>query len=383
MKSQCVRAWIHLLICNIAMLCIASGTAARAEPRHALVVTNQEYAPELGPLAFPHSDGEIVSAALQSQGFTVQRLKDGSTGGFRQALQRFVQAVNADGTDAVVFFYFSGHAAEDGLRNYLILNERLPELALAQATSGRSAEQVRKDVDAAIRTGLPKVGVAMRDVTTALAALKTRARFVVIDSHLDRDEPLLFETGQILATQGRPGLNAADSNNYSLALSAALLTPGLDAKGIFRQVQVKVAEVTNGRQIPFFADKLQGSFTFAPSPGPKSIQAKADDTWLEEPLWQSVANSRDVPLLRVYLDRFPLGRHAAEARAQIEDVERLAAPCGQPWVGQSRRPGTPRGAGHRKQQLQEHQSPEEPRQRCEGGGQGAARPGLPGCAGAR
>ena len=145
--------------------------------------------------------------------FQVEWVRDGSIGNVRQALSRIKQKAEAAGPNWVVFFYFSGHAAEDGTRNDMILNERVPQ------------QSAKLPLPEWKRANLPVIGLPYREVTSFLATLKRKASFVVIHSHYDLDKPELFEPGQVFATQGRPLLNAADSNNYSLALSSALSTP--------------------------------------------------------------------------------------------------------------------------------------------------------------
>jgi len=286
-----------------------ASQAPREEKRFALVVANEHY-PDIGMLSFSHSDGQIMSAALRALRFDVKQLDEGSITDFRFKLDELKRSVEAAGPSSIVFFYFSGHAAEDGSKNYIILNEKLPSTPKDQ-----SAAAWRKAV-------LPKIGVPFAEITHGLSALTTRATFVVIDSHLDRDEPSLFETGQLFATQGRPALNAADSNNYSIALSSALLTPGLDAEEIFKGVQVKVAQVTNGRQIPFWKNQIKGVLTLNPSAS-LVRQDLQDNAWLEDSLWNTVKDSKDSELLQVYLQRFPDGTHTKEVKTQMEEINRL------------------------------------------------------------
>jgi len=291
-----------------------AGLAGAAKSRFALVVSN-EYYPEIWDLHFSHADGQITSKTLAELNFQVEWVRDGSIGNVRQALSRIKQKAEAAGPDSVVFFYFSGHAAEDGTRNYIILNERVPQ------------QNAKLPLPEWKRANLPIIGLPYREATSFLATLKTKASFVVIDSHYDLDEPELFEPGQVFATQGRPLLNAADSNNYSLALSSALLTPGITVDGVFKRVQVRVAEVTNGRQIPFSSNKIGKDFILNETGNPADVlpTSEAGDAILEEPLWISVKDSKDIPLLNVYLRRFPEGKHAAEAQKQIDETARLAA----------------------------------------------------------
>ena len=297
------------------VIVIASTAVADNAPRLAFVATSEDYQSDVGALHYSHADGEIISTALRAVGFKVERLKDPSRVRFREAFTRFADSLRAAGPEAVAFFYFSGHAGDDMKNNHLLLSDRVPEIE--QMTD---MGEIRKKL-------AEKAGVRFAEIVAGLSAVPAQSRLVIIDSHLDLDEPSLLVPGQLLATQGRPGLNAADSNNFSQALSGALLTPDLDVDGIFRQVQVKVAEVTNGRQIPYFVNRLASRLILNVSSRPPEVtsEAKADeDAWLEEPMWSSVKGSRNVNLLQVYLQRFPQGRYAAEARAQIEEAQRLS-----------------------------------------------------------
>jgi uncharacterized caspase-like protein len=174
-------------------------------------------------------------------------------------------------------------------------------------------------------------------VTKAIGALDTKASFVVIDSHLDVAEPALIEEalrpdgtnnprrGMLFVTQGRPGLRAADSNDFSKALAGALLTPGLDAQGVFKQVQVQVAEVTNGKQVPWIEDRLLTKYHFLPPTGlPPVIETKPetltpeDRQLVELAFWKAIKDSPDPQLLRSYLAKFPQGEFVEVARFRIE-----------------------------------------------------------------
>ena len=271
----------------------------------------------------------------------------------RHALSRLTQNAEAAGPDSVVFFYFSGHAAEDGAKNYMLLNERAPNSFNPSDYGSR-------------RAVLPVIGIPYSEVTASLATLKTKASFVVIDSHYDLDEPQLFEPGQVFATQGRPLLMAADSNNYSLALSSALLTPGLTVDGIFKRVQVRVAEVTNGRQIPFSSNTIGKDFILNETGDPAGVipASGGGEAVLEEPLWILVKDSKDIQLLNAYLRRFPEGRHVAEAQKQIDETARLATIAAQQahmrGEFEARAPGCARG---RKWRLPGGGPPSQSRQR--------------------
>jgi hypothetical protein len=247
-----MRHWLRISILAAGLFLLHLGAAcagvqAKAERRIALVVTNQDHAAELLPLQFPHSDGRIVSAALKEIGFDVRILRDGSVREFKQALDKFATDIRAAGPDAVALFYFSGHCWPhwSDRTNWLILNETLPEAR--NILDGKDVWSVMKDqgerwgrFKGEIERSISKIGAPVASVTQLIASLETKASFVVVDSHLDVAEPAIVagslsgngskktRGGLMFVTQGRPGLQAADSNDFSNALAGALLTPGLE-----------------------------------------------------------------------------------------------------------------------------------------------------------
>jgi len=179
--------------------------------------------------------------------------------------------------------------------------------------------------------------------------VNSKASFVVIDSHLDVAEPTLVQDvfhkkdsgephrGLILAAQGRPGMPAADSNDFSKALAGAILTPGLSATEVFKQVQVKVAEVTNGKQVPWFEDQLLTPFRFSDYPQaiPKSERAEIQplpvmqtvaltsdlEARVEVAMWEGILNTTDSRLYQAYLSSYPQGRFSAVAKSKLTELE--------------------------------------------------------------
>ena len=332
------RLLVALLVTALALFAPPAIRADtnRAEKRFALVVTNQAYEKELIPLQYTHADGDIVAAALERTGFQVQVLRDGSKKAFLAALAEFEKRLAAAGPDGVGFFYFSGHCWANDTSNFIVLDER-------------PSKDVRQMTRAERLAALPKIGITLKTVTDMVGRLASKASFVVIDSHLDIAEPTLIQDslgraksdkphpGLILAAQGRPGMPAADSNDFSKALAGALLTPGLSASEVFKQVQVKVAEVTNGRQVPWFEDQLLTIFRFTEPqpPAPKGEPAVptgkpgitraslgADiEAKLEDALWAGVVNTMDPTHYREYLAAYPQGRFIEPARQKLAALE--------------------------------------------------------------
>jgi uncharacterized caspase-like protein len=323
-------------IFSFAMLLLASfssPTVAQDSRRFAFVVTNQNHAEELMPLKFPHSDGSNVSAALKELGFDVRLLQDGTKAEFQKHLANFLRDIEMAGPDAVAFFYFSGHAWADinAAMNFLILNETWAPAR--KALDRGDSDQWRAELLA----NLASIGVPMRSVTKSIGAINTKASFVIIDSHLDVAEPALIEDaiqpagrssqkhGMMLVAQGRPGLRAADSNDFSKALAGALLTPGLDAQSVFKQVQLKVAEVTNGKQVPWIEDRLLTSFSFSDRSATsvrtptRATELNSDERErIEIALWNAVKDATDPRFFRAYLEKFPSGNFADVAKLKVD-----------------------------------------------------------------
>src|SRR5262245_46910304 len=103
-----------LLIVSVFQLWIVLALGAHAEPRIALVVTNQAYTQAGAGLTNTHRDGELVQAALEKVGFKVWVARDtASEGALLQAIGAHVQRLSEAGPDAVGFLYYSGHGAAD------------------------------------------------------------------------------------------------------------------------------------------------------------------------------------------------------------------------------------------------------------------------------
>ena len=248
MYALAARSLVFFFLSLFAHVSGIGATALAQQPqRFAFVVTVQKYTNSVVPLQYSDSDGEIVSGALKKVGFRVRWLRDASKSDFFSEFDGFIDEVKRAGPNAVVLFYFSGHSVADVSNgtNHLILNGQI----LSPPEGGIDARN--------FASYLPEIGIPLKTITTAIGKLNAQASFVVIDSHLDVTEPALLNealrsrpaggphNGMMLVAQGRPGMQAADTNDFSRALAGALQTPGLDAVAVFKQVQVKVAEVTN------------------------------------------------------------------------------------------------------------------------------------------
>jgi uncharacterized caspase-like protein len=93
-----------------------------AAERLALLIGNQAYNENVGPLTNPRKDIELVGAALKTLNFKMTMVPDADFPTLEKAIKSYIATVRESGPDTVSFFYYSGHGASDantGL-NYII-----------------------------------------------------------------------------------------------------------------------------------------------------------------------------------------------------------------------------------------------------------------------
>src|SRR5215467_9675057 len=110
---------MRLLMAVLALVLFA-GPAANAEKRVALLVGNQSYGADVGPLKNPHNDVALLEGALKGLGFEITVVRDAGLGALTRAVNAYTRRLQAAGPGAIGFFYYSCHGASDGGTNYLI-----------------------------------------------------------------------------------------------------------------------------------------------------------------------------------------------------------------------------------------------------------------------
>jgi uncharacterized caspase-like protein len=291
---------------------VVLAAPAFAETRLALVISNASYPVEIGNLENPHRDGALIAAALESVGFSkgnITVLKDADQPTMRLAVADFIERIEKAGSDVVVFLYYSGHGAADR-------TERGENYLIPVGTKITLAKQ------------LPILGVSLSEITKSLERVPAKARFVVVDACRNvaftkglKDAVRGFVPerkldGMIVAFATRPGETAEDNNIYASALASILPTPGLRAEEVFKETQLKVADLSGGLQIPWTEDGLLTKFKF------KEAATQLD---VELTFWNAANASGTIPSMESYLQRFPNGPHGDTARALIEQMRRQEA----------------------------------------------------------
>jgi uncharacterized caspase-like protein len=244
-----------------ALLACASGSAAHAEKRVALVIGNAAYR-AVPALPNPAADARLMSDTLLKLGFLVvgggARL-DLDNPGFDAALQDFEkELVGAD----VALFYYAGHGVETHGLNLLVPVDAHP------ADEGDVFAQT----------------IGLADILDRMEKSGARINLVLLDACRDnpfRGSGLRSATGGLAQMQAPLGtlisfatqphsvsLDGADGHSpYTKALAAAMQHPGYGLFRTFNEVGLAVDKATQGRQVPWVSSSpISGNFFFSGRP---------------------------------------------------------------------------------------------------------------------
>jgi uncharacterized caspase-like protein len=313
---------MRLRIVRLIVLCLAACTLvlpAHASRRIALLIGNQSYHSDIGRLANPHNDVDVLARALSGIGFEVTVVRDAGLPALHQSINAHIRRLRGAGDDAVGLFYYSGHGAQDagsGL-NYLI----------------------PVDVGSAEDTTLWDQSIRLTEITRRLKSEAGQAaHFVVIDACRNALRlkstgtralvqskgfvPQREEAGMLIAYATAEGELASDvgegSGPYARVLAEEIVKPGIEAVTMFRRVQLRVR--ASIRQEPWLGFGALGEVHLAGlgPPQPTAPSGPTLEQQVELELWATVKDSTDPTLLQSFLDRYPRGAFAPAARLIIE-----------------------------------------------------------------
>jgi hypothetical protein len=272
--------------------------APEDESRVALIVGNSDY-DLVGSLDNPGNDASDMAVALEGLGFEVYLGLDVTLAEMGRLTEAFAQATaSAD----VALFYYAGHGFQVGGENYLVPTDA----------------RIQRPEDVASQT-FP-LGEVLRLMEAAPGI-----KFVFLDACRDNPfEGVLSAVSEGLARVGdardfmisfatQPDNVAYDGTGRNSFFTEALLghiyTPGQDISDLMIQVRKDVLAATGGRQIPWENSSLTRQFRFDPRP---------DTVSAETLLWQVAANARDPQLMKLYAERYPQGTHLPQVMAFLD-----------------------------------------------------------------
>lgn len=213
----------------------------------ALVIGNQDYLDT--KLNSPVDDANKMATALKELGFEVILLTNLSKIQTEEALQRFSDSLPTTG---VCLFYFSGLGSQHNGTNYLMPVD--------------VAQQNSKDVDLSNRC------VAVDKVIQTMGDSHLLTKVLIFDTefndpgHEKKSQNLWINIPRetIISFATTPGRHALDGigngSPYTRNLLESLSKQGQTIEEVFKEAAKKVANESEGEQVPFMLSTLTGSF---------------------------------------------------------------------------------------------------------------------------
>ncbi|MBI5718511.1 MAG: caspase family protein [Burkholderiales bacterium] len=340
MHSLAKTLRLLLALCGVTALPLlaaaqaADSAAAAGARRIALVIGNNGY--DSAPLVNSVNDARAMAGVLREAGFAVMLLTDVDQRQFQLALREFGERLKAAGSGGAGLFYYAGHGMQIRGRNFLI--------------------PVRSNI--AHEDEVAYTAVDAQSVLDKMESAGSGTNIVILDACRNNPFARSFRSSQqglaqmdapvgtLVAYATAPGAVAIDSVRglsnglYTTHLLEAIRRPGLKVEDVLKQTRNAVLRASGNKQMPWEASALVGDFYFHPphsqregtpaamaTPAPPAPAAAALDaqTVIDDALWDAVKDSRNSAELFAYLNRFPMGRHAREARRRLLD---LAQPGG-------------------------------------------------------
>jgi hypothetical protein len=278
----------------------------------ALVIGNAGY--KNAPLTNPLNDARAVSEQLRKLGFKVISLENASQKQMFDAVRQFGDQLHG----GVGLFYYAGHGVQVKGRNFLVPVDAAIEREDEVPYKAFDVGQVLEKMESAKNPLNIVILDACRNNPFARGSRSSSTGLAQMDA----------PTGSIVAFATAPGAEAADGSAgnglYTSHLLRNMATPGLKVEDVFKRTRVGVKAASGGRQIPWESTSLEGDFYFAAGTGGTAAAAAPMPANLDTEMWQLVAESGKPSAYRAYLEKFPNGQYASQARTLVAQAEKAA-----------------------------------------------------------
>ena len=195
------------------------------------------------------------------------------------SVREFLGQVAAAGPDAVAVIYLAGFGVQFAGENYY----------------------VPVDADLARDVDVPLQAVRISDFAQPLAALPAGVKIVILDAarqspFAQGGEPLASglalvdpAPGMAIAFNAAPGTIGPEEPGpygaYATALTEMIAAGGLSLDDVFARVRLRVSEVTNGGEVPWYASQINTPFFFTERSGGRAAAVMSHR-------WSTCAKSR-------------------------------------------------------------------------------------------
>lgn len=237
---------------SLAAMLFVSIAPAAAQSRVALVIGNSAYA-GAPPLRTTAADADLIAASLQGAGFDVVRGNDVTSVNFGDTIAAFLDKVSAAGPNAVAFVYFAGYGVQYDGDSYLVPvdtridhaedvpNATMSLSSIIQALGQMPAAARIIVLDAARDGGFGSAGGS--PVAPGLALVGVPPGFLLA-------YPAAPGTNICDCAEDQP------NSPYASSLATLLRQPGLEIDQVFDGVRLQVNQASQGTQVPWMVSAL-------------------------------------------------------------------------------------------------------------------------------
>jgi hypothetical protein len=258
----------------------------QSQPRQLALVIGNSGDAKWGRLATTSNDARLIARTLAGQGFELlggHALIDADKPHLLQAIRTFAGSI---GPDTVALFYYAGHGAQSGARNFIVpAGAPLPR-------TGDDYDRTLVAMDDAVLKRMQQANGhlniiildACRDVPPLLsrsAALTSPRQSARGLAPMNAPSPMggtiiMFSTGP--NSIARDSVNGEPDSPFATAFAAAVGTGGLEIRDVFDRTQAAVAAVTHHQQEPWISYSAVDRFYFnAGHPPGGNLMASTSD----------------------------------------------------------------------------------------------------------
>ncbi len=232
----------------------AAWAAEPTERRFGLVIGNAEY--PSGTLPTAANDAGLIAQTLQAAGFDVIGARDLDGESLRRTFRDFADKVSSAGPDAVAFVYLNGHGLQYEGDNYFAgIDAKIDRDVDVPSHALRVNDFLRP-----LASLKPKALIVVMDTARENPYART-------GNPLAGGMALVEPTsGTLYAFNAAPGTIAKTDTEaygvYAQALAEMIREGGLPVNTLFDRVRLRVNEASEGASLPWHVSKIDVPFEF-------------------------------------------------------------------------------------------------------------------------
>ena len=251
-----VRSLSILSVCLVTMSVLAGhldkAAAQQPEKRIALVVGNGAYAKS--PLATAANDAGLIAQTLQAAGFDVIGARDLDGDTLRKSFRDFIQKAESSGPDTVAMVYLAGYGLQLAGDNYFVpVDSAINREADVPIEALRTGDYIRQLASLPLKAGIVVLDAA-RQQPFVDGQIASGLALVEADPHM------------LIAFNAAPGTIAPAEQGpygiYAQSLAEMIRTGGLPLPEVFNRLRLRVNEASKGAQVPWDSQKVDAGFSF-------------------------------------------------------------------------------------------------------------------------